>query len=413
MVRNRGTQQSWVMDSFLGGAGWGALHPEAEGIFEELGYDHTDITRVFSRVKAAKMFPKAWATTASEVESKARNLEERGLSLTARDLYRRAAQLYGRAQYGYFFDHPLKTHFHGKLVESYLKCMALNPSPIKGVQLKAEGQTVFAVFHATEKAQRTPAEKTPAVILIPGMDMFKEDWHTTAQNYFLPRGIAALAIDGPGQGETLLHGYKVTPTNYAHTIRAAADWLQHQPEVDGSKIVVYGISMGSYWGTLAAASDERLKAVATQLGCYGDMEVIFNQAQPNFKANFMYMSGYTDEGKFDEEVAAKMHSRETAPKIRCPFLMAHGEFDELTPLVEALKTYALLKCPKEIWIYDNEFHPLGGVANELIGGAADWLVKMLRGDYTPNMDSRLWIGRDGKIVSGDCRPPWWDGAFAV
>ncbi len=408
MARTRGTQQSWVMDSFLSGAGWSVLHPEAEGIFEELGYDHTDIARVFSRVKAAKMFPKAWSVTAAEVESKARNLEERGLTLTARDLYRRAAQLYGRAQYGYFFDHPLKTHFHGLMVSCYKRCASLNPTPIKRVELTAEGKTVYGVFHATGKTG-----KTPAVLLIPGMDMFKEDWHTTAQNYYLPRGIAAFALDGPGQGETLLHGYKVTATNYTHAIRAAVDWLQQQPEVDGDTLVAYGISMGSYWGTLAAASDHRLKAVATQLGCYGDMEVIFNQAQPNFKANFMYMAGYTDETKFDDEVTSKMHSREAAPRIRCPFLMAHGEFDELTPLVEAFKTYALLKCPKEIWIYDNEFHPLGGVANELIGGGADWLVKMLRGDYEPNMDTRLWIGRDGKIVKGDYRPPWWNGAFSV
>ncbi len=32
-----------------------------------------------------------------------------------------------------------------------------------------------------------------------------------------------------------------------------------------------------------------------------------------------------------------------------PFLMAHGEFDELTPLLDALKMYNLLRCPKERW----------------------------------------------------------------
>ena len=73
----------------------------------------------------------------------------------------------------------------------------------------------------------------------------------------------------------------------------------------------------------------------------------------------------------------------------------------------------LLRCPQEIWIYDNEFHPLGGVANEVIGGAADWFVTMLRRDYEPNMDNRFWIGRDGKVIKGDCCPPWWNGAFAV
>jgi hypothetical protein len=67
-----------------------------------------------------------------------------------------------------------------------------------------------------------------------------------------------------------------------------------------------------------------------------------------------------------------------------------------------------VKAPKEIWIYDWEFHPLGGVANELIGGAADWLLKMLKGGYPPDMDVRLFIARDGHIVEGDARPPWWN-----
>ncbi|MFQ5911800.1 MAG: alpha/beta hydrolase [Nitrospinota bacterium] len=409
MVRNRGTQQSWVMDAFLAsGGGWSILHPEAEGIFEELGYNHTDIVRVVSRTKAAKMFPKAWSLTAAEVARKANNYEERGFCLAARDLYRRAAQLYGRAQYGYFFDHPLKTHFHVQMVQCYEKCARFNPTPVERVQFLAEGKTVYAVYHGTGSSG-----KSPACLLFPGMDMFKEDWHTMAQNYLVPRGIACLAMDGPGQGETLLHGYKVNATNYAHAIRAGLDWLQGRPEVDGDKLAGYGLSMGSYWGTLAAATDDRLKAVATTLGCYGDMEVIFNQSQPNFKANFMWMAGYSDEKKFDEEVASKMHSRETAPKIKCPFLMAHGEFDELTPLVDALKTYNLLKCPKEIWIFDNEFHPLGGVANELLGGVGDWLLKMLKGDYASDMDNRLWIGRDGNVVMGDCQPAWWDGAFSI
>ena len=164
----------------------------------------------------------------------------------------------------------------------------------------------------------------------------------------------------------------------------------------------------SYWGTRIAAHDKRLKACATALGCYGNMEVIFNQAQPNFKTNFMYMAGYTDEAAFDAEIARHMHLRDVAPRVTCPYLMAHGEFDELTPVEDALATFRLVRAPKEIWVYDWEFHPLGGVAAELIASVADWLGEMLKGNHWGSMDHRYFIGRDGKVQVGSAEPPWWN-----
>lgn len=196
-------------------------------------------------------------------------------------------------------------------------------------------------------------------------------------------------------------------TNYERAGSAFLDYLQKRPEIDGETLCHLGVSMGSYCGSRIAAHDERLKACATMLGCYGNMDVIFNQAQPNFKANFMYMAGYTDEAAFDAEIPQQMHLRDVAPKITCPFLMAHGEFDELTPLESALATYAPVNAPKGIWVYDWQFHPLGGVAAELVSSAADWLVEMLKGNYSPKMDNRYFISRDGKIQVGSAEPPWW------
>jgi len=62
--------QQWVLDALAGTGGWDILHPGIRGIFEELGYYHGDVDRVFEKVKAASMYAKAWATTAQEVEKR-------------------------------------------------------------------------------------------------------------------------------------------------------------------------------------------------------------------------------------------------------------------------------------------------------------------------------------------------------
>ena len=75
--------------------------------------------------------------------------------------------------------------------------------------------------------------------------MFKEDWHQTIETMVLPKGWAAFAIDGPGQGESLTNGLKVGLDNYESAISKVIDWLIDRPEVDSDNIMLMGVSMGS------------------------------------------------------------------------------------------------------------------------------------------------------------------------
>ncbi|MDO8473631.1 MAG: alpha/beta fold hydrolase, partial [Dehalococcoidia bacterium] len=398
--------QRWILDTLLGVGGIGVLHPESQGAFEQMGYDHADLVRVYSQAKAGAMLPKAWTTTAQQVERRAQYAEERGYKITARDLYQRAAQLYGRAQYGFFRDDPRKTALHAKMVDCSRKVMAAMPNPVERVEIPFEGKTIYCVLHLPAEAK---TKRVPVVLLLPGMDMFKEDWHPMAQRHLVPRGLAGMAIDGPGQGETLLHGVKVTVDNYERAAKAVLDYLVKRPEIDPASLVLLGVSMGSYWGTRLAAFDDRIKGAATVMGCYAldNMDVIFNVAQPSFKLNFMYMAGISDEAEFDEKVTKQMGLRNSAPEVKCPLLMCIGEFDELLPLEEALAVYDLVRAPKEIWVYEQEFHPLGNVSGELFSSLFDWLLGALASKYQPGMDNRIVLGRDGSHVKGSGRPAWW------
>jgi pimeloyl-ACP methyl ester carboxylesterase len=402
-MANLRKEQLWILDALTGIGGYDVLHPEIRGFIEEIGYYHTDLDRVFGKAKAATMYAKAWATTAREVEKKAEYAEKRGWRTAARDFYIRAVLLYGRARYSYFKDDPRKMVFNEKVVKCFEKVIAYSPTPIERVVLDFEGKKIYATLHLNGSRA-----KSPAVVLGPGMDMFKEDWCCTVEKHFLPRGFVALAIDGPGQGETLTGGCKVSVDNYERAGKAFIDYLSRRPEVDSDKISWFGVSMGSYWGHRTAAHDPRIKALATAMGNTGrDMDKIFNMAQPNFKMNFMYMAGYEDEEKFNREIFQHMKLGPLVEKVKCPSLMVHGEFDELTPLEEVFETYERVPVPKEIWVMDNEFHPMGGMGRDWVNCIADWLVQMLDGKYDKTMDRRLYWKKTGEIIEGDMRPPYW------
>lgn len=394
--------QKWVLDTLLGAFGMDVLHPESRPIFLQLGYGMADIERVIQRWKGGDWTVKAFTSRAAEVERLARRSEDEGYRLTARDLYLRAALLYGRAQYAIFRDDPIKSGYHAKLVECFQQVMALNPTPIERVEIPFEGKTIYALLHLPADTRG----RVPAALLVPGMDMVKEEWTAASQRYFLERGMATLAIDGPGQGETLLHGLKVTVDNYERSAQAAISYLTSRPEIDPERIVMFGVSMGSHWGTRIAASDGRLKAAATAMGCYGPKDTIFKWAQPSYRVNYMYMAGIYDEEAFDR-MADQMVLDQVAPQVRCPFLMVQGEFDELSPLHEVLPIYELVRAPKEVWVCEDQFHPLGGVFAEVLTGVADWLQARLAGVPIKGNDRRLYFRNDGSVVEGDARPLWW------
>ena len=79
------------------------------------------------------------------------------------------------------------------------------------------------------------------------------------------------------------------PDNLIHN-RCVIDELVKRDDVDSDKIAVFGTSMGSRYSVEIGAYDDRVKAVVGQMANVGPTDVIFNQAQPNFKRIYMYMT---------------------------------------------------------------------------------------------------------------------------
>ncbi|MFE5585333.1 alpha/beta hydrolase [Kitasatospora sp. NPDC056531] len=404
----RSTGQSWALDIALAQGGFDALHPQAKGTLEQLGHDHTDFDKVFDLVQSGVMLPKAWATIAGQAEERAAHHERGGFAQTAADLYVRASVMWGRAQYSIFdVADPRKLAFREHANHCVERLGALRDNRVRRVALDFEGKQIFALLHLPAGEVRN----APAVILGPGMDMIKEDYIYAAERYYTSRGIVALSIEGPGQGESRANGLTVDLTNYERAIGRYLDHLASLPEVDAARIGMFGISMSGYWGSRAAATDPRLAALAAFEAVTGDFTTIFERAQPTFKNNYMFMAGYTDEDAFDTELVARMPLGDLVRKITCPVLYGIGEFDELTVLEQALANYERVRAPKEMRVYENEFHPLGGVAAEVFRFGAEWVERALNGEFRePGRDVRHYVHSDGRTTDGTANPTWWLGA---
>lgn len=407
-MTTRSTGQSWALDIALAQGGFDALHPGAKGTLEQLGHDHTDFDKVFDLVQSGAMLPKAWATVAGQAEERAAHHERGGFAQTAADLYVRAAVMWGRAQYSVFdASDPRKAALREHVDHCVERIGALRDGRVRRVALDFEGGRIFGLLHLPA-GEITGA---PAVILGPGMDMIKEDYIYAAERYYTSRGIVALSIEGPGQGETRANGVTVDLSNYERAISRYIDHLASLPQVDPARIGMFGISMSGYWGSRAAATDHRLAALAAFEAVTGDFATIFERAQPTFKNNYMFMSGYSDEDAFDRDLVAAMPLGDLVQEITCPVLYGIGEFDELTQLEQALASYERVRAPKEMRVYENEFHPLGGVAAEVFRFGAEWLERALDGEFAePGRDVRHYVHHDGRTTDGSADPTWWLGA---
>jgi len=134
-----------------------------------------------------------------------------------------------------------------------------NRPPGERVAIPFESRTMYGVLR---KPWHTP--KAPVVILVPGLDSVKEELHIYG-NDFLRRGMAVLAIDGPGQGEMefdypLRHDYEVP-------IKYAVDYLESRPDIDSTRVGLMGVSFGGQF-VVRAAFVRRVQNVLKESQCY-------------------------------------------------------------------------------------------------------------------------------------------------
>jgi len=117
----------------------------------------------------------------------------------------------------------------------------------------------------------------------------------------------------------------------------------------------------------------------------------------------MWMANYTDEDKFDQ-FAKTLTWEGHAEKIQRPYLVLAGEADELSPLEYTERMIGRMTAPRQLVIYADSRHAIGGVPSTNLGPfaptlMADWLVARLSGK--PFKNERWFVDQTGRLtVSG-------------
>jgi pimeloyl-ACP methyl ester carboxylesterase len=398
----RWQQQRWVLDAVIRTVGveWDQARiaskskPGGEAAV-------SDFRAAARRVRKFDDFHREFAAQARKREAKARAFEEQGRGVAAGESYIAAALLWASACWPIFEESETLHEYETRMNACYAKFIKFAPHPIERVEIPFGKKHLPAYLHLPRKPEK--GETFPCVISIGGMDGSKENMVSIYGDRFLARGLAVLAVDGPGQAESVGRGIYFTESNFGDAGLAIHAWLAKHPAIDIDRLAIRSSSFGSYFGTVAAAAlGDRVRGYAVAGVCHEPgCHTIFNMASPTFKARFMFMSGYDDEAAFDR-FCKKIDLRPVVPKIKCPYMVIAGENDQLSPIVYTEQLFDLITAPKRLVIYEGANHGVGDAPSADNGEdkntlLADWLLDRIKGKKAKS--ERVWIDSSGHATS--------------
>ena len=395
----RWIEQRWLVDNVIRANGIDWDQPRSAYLSAPCGVEASaDFAAIRLRVQKFADASPAFEATARRREAKARDAEAGGERVAARDNYFMAAVHWAAAQWPIDENNAENLVFNGRKRACYTSYAGLADHRVEAVWIPFRGKALPAWLHLPPGYA---GGRIPAVVSIPGMDSFKEINVALYGDRWLMRGMAVLAIDGPGQYESAVLGVPVSVPAWAEAGTAMMNWLVARPEIDPSRIGIVGLSMGSLFATIAAGSEPRFRACAMshtnfEPGCH----TIFEEASPTFKQRFMYMAGISDEAAFDE-FRKTLTWDGFAQKITAPYLAVAGEADELCPLVHTERLIAALPGPKRLVVYQGSRHAVGGVPATNLGPypptlMADWMAARLAG--AEFLSERWYVDASGRVT---------------
>jgi esterase FrsA len=191
---------------------------------------------------------------------------------------------------------PGKERAYRKALDAFLAAARTLDPPVEVVRIPFEGKEIVGYLRLPKDAR----DKVPLIIAIGGLDSRKEDM-VERFSVLLPRGIGSFGFDMPGTGEAPV---RIGP-NAERMFSAVIDYVRQRPEIDGSRVIIYGGSFGGHWGIrLAVTERERLLGVIVQSG----------PVHMAFQPEFLEKAFVTKEYLFDRGPAiASMYEGVTTP----------------------------------------------------------------------------------------------------
>jgi pimeloyl-ACP methyl ester carboxylesterase len=301
----------------------------------------------------------AWSRRAQVHEDLGRTSLKEGYRLTAGEHLVRAAIYYHFAKFVFVQDPAQMRTAHMKAVALYREALPLIRPAGEYVEIPFEGKKLKGVLRG----------KGPVLVMAPGLDSTKEEIHAYEEP-FLARGIAVLAIDGPGQGEA---EYEIPICgDYERAATAVVDWIHTRDDLDKQRIAIWGVSLGGYYAPRAAAYEKRFKACIALSGPF-DWAQIWD-ALPDLTRETFQLRSHSKTAEQAKASAAKLTLREAARNITCPLFVVAGRQDRLVPASHAEMLAKSASGPVELLMVEDGGHNANNRPYRYRSRTADWLA---------------------------------------
>jgi 2,6-dihydroxypseudooxynicotine hydrolase len=335
--------------------------------FLNAGISAADLDRVLGRVTSLESWVEEWERLASHHEEAGRAALAQGRPAEAARRLVSASAAYNFAQYVMFVDVDHKRALHEACTRAYVAAAPLLDPPARLLEVPFRRQLVKGWL-------RVPRGNRPApvVALFHGTNGVKEDLHGWTEA-LLERGLATLAFDGPGLGETFHRLSMVAEPRPVWSAIFGA--IQAEPALDPARVGLLGTSLGAFLAVRMAAHDPRVRAVAAVSPPHS-ISIYWNVTLYGMRRELAALYG-TTEGEMSA-VVERMTLAGVLPALRTPLLVAGGGHDLITPGEEALRIFDEARCERQLIYYPAGAHDCFNVLADLRPRVASWFVDHLR-----------------------------------
>lgn len=332
------------------------------------GVDPNDFQRVTARIQSWEDWTREWSACGA-------THERMGEEAAAQHHYETASEHLLHAAMAYHFGKFLSVAYpeqlreaHERAVRSYERALPWFDVPGERFAMPYDQDlTMWGILRKPPHVRRPPV-----VILIPGLDSVKEELHTYADD-FLRRGMATLAIDGPGQGE--MEFDRPMRADYEAPVRAAIEALERRSDVDAERVGLMGVSLGGYYAPRAAAFEPRVRAVIALAGPY-DIPAAFDRMPDLTQEAFIHRSGATTRAEALERLRPFTLAG-VAQQVNCPTLVIMGRQDRVIPPADAERLARDVSGPVDLWMFDEGNHVCNNIPYKHRPQQADWMRQRL------------------------------------
>lgn len=186
----------------------------------------------------------------------------------------------------------------------------------------------------------------PVMVMFGGLDSLAEELYFGISQHLNERGVALLAMDGPGQGYSLRVNHILTRHDFEVAGTAVLDWVIENlgDYVDTSQVGIGAVSMGGYMAARCAAFEPRFK-VCMVFGAVWSYYDVWKNRPDNHPLAEIVQHIVGANNMTDARERLKQFALDgVAEKITMPTYILHGEDDRQNVVENAYKLDAALMC---------------------------------------------------------------------